>query len=329
MVKHDISPVLDWGAHSKQIKQLQFSPNGQFLASSSESEIRIWDTMRGTQLATLEHNAHPESHPTGSPLHPSMIWSPVGTIIGCSVDRLLQWWDTNTFLDSASDQPSLVGGIQSSKSTTPSSTVFPPKGSCSLTIPAAHDHISDPIRYQYSLFDSVFSSDGDRFITTYELNGSVMTQIWDVSELENILPFHELSLSSDQKQPGSTVNSFHLSVKTSGSGREVLVRKCEDRLVEIWDTHADTCIASLEHDHKVTAAHISRCGKFVATATYLPHEDMIYLWRVSDGACKCLESFKVKGDVVDEVLLAPDGQTLVYGINGTVDCRPIGHLLME
>lgn len=145
MVKHDISPVLDWGAHSEQIKQLQFSPDGQFLASSSESEIRIWHTMRGTQLATLEHNAHTESHPTGSPLHPSMIWSPVGTIIGCSVDRLVQWWDTNTFLDSASDQPSLVGGLQSSNSTTPSSTVFPPKGSCSLTIPAAHDHISDPI----------------------------------------------------------------------------------------------------------------------------------------------------------------------------------------
>ncbi|KAI0758746.1 hypothetical protein C8Q74DRAFT_1299729 [Fomes fomentarius] len=147
--------------------------------------------------------------------------------------------------------------------------------------------------------------------------------IWDVSELKNIPPFRGLSLPSERK--GSIVNDVHLVVQTSGSGREVLVRRPRDRFVEIWDTHTDTQIASLEHDRNVSEACISRRGKFVATRTYLP--ERVYLWRVSNGAC--LESFKGKAYFKEKLLLTPDGQTLVYSLNGTVFCRPIGHLLME
>ncbi|KAI0758783.1 WD40-repeat-containing domain protein, partial [Fomes fomentarius] len=50
---HACSPILGWGAHPGPIKQLQFSPNGQRLASSSKFEIRIWDTMHGSLLGML------------------------------------------------------------------------------------------------------------------------------------------------------------------------------------------------------------------------------------------------------------------------------------
>ncbi len=319
MVGHNLSSVLHWGADLESIKQLQFSPDGRCLVSSS-SQIRIWDTMHGTLLGTL-CAADPNS--TAPYSVQSMVWLPTGTLLAHRKGGALLWWDMDT-VNSASDQPSLTEGTQSSHgtSTTPS-TVIRPYGGCRLKPKvAAHPW---PV-------NSVFSSDGGRLIATYR-HGSVM--MWDISEHENIRPFGELSslpLGQSLKTPGSS-KKFYPYIGTSGSGREVLLRgSLEDNFVDIWDTHTGTRIASLQHDGlgKVKSACISCCGKFVATGTYTYigyGVGMVYLWRVSDGAC--LASFQRKRNGDEALFLMPDGQTLVYGSGGTVVCHPIGHLLMQ
>ncbi len=292
MVDHELSPVLDWGAHTQEITQLQFSPDGRYLASRSESQIRIWDAIDGTPLATLlsdEHNDDTDFDYNRIQPHYPIVWSPVGTIIAYC-EGVLQWWDTNTFN---------MGGIQSSNGV---STVIPPNGSCCL--------IQSTPRMEMG---SVLSSDGGRLVTTRR-DGSAL--ISSISELENIPPFHKLSLPS-----------VYLPLDISGSGREVLCTRTGLRgsSVEVWDTHTDRQIECLEHDSRVFTACISRCGKFVATHTVYHTTATVYLWRVSDGAC--LETFQHVNSRAHPVLLTPDGQTLVYGSGETVFCRPIGHLV--
>lgn len=292
--------------------------------------------MHGTLLATLlarEHNSDTHSDPESFRLHgaASMVWSPMGTIIAYDTElSVLRWWDADTL-----NQPSHVGGIPSSNGATPY-TVTPPNGSCCLTRRRLAEPDKQPthdigdttgIGNRHSCYYSIFSSDGGRLIASYD-DGSIL--IWDISELENIPPSHELPLCSDQMQSAA---------QTSSSGREVLVRHprfgCTS--VEIWDTHTDARIASLEHEHEVSiATYISPGGKFVVTSTYVQRaECIIYLWRVSDGAC--LQAFEVKGYNVHvlTILFTADGQTLVYGYyddgigQGTIVCRSIEHLLME
>ncbi|KAI0752081.1 WD40-repeat-containing domain protein [Fomes fomentarius] len=251
LVNHDISPVLDWDAHPTTIRQLQFSPDGRRLASSCDRQIRIWDTIHATQLATLldRHTNDTHSDLITSQLYcvESMVWSPVGTIIAYSADGLLQWWNTDTF-NRASDESSLAGSIQSSDGTTPSTVVLP-HGSRRLTVPGlvettkqpAHD-IVDPIGdCHYPLFNWIFSSTGGRLIATFPDRSSM------ISHLENIPPSCKLSLPLDQKQPGSTVNDVDHIVQTSGRRRESVIDRSTRTFVDMWDTHADTRIASLEH----------------------------------------------------------------------------------
>ncbi|KAI0779962.1 WD40-repeat-containing domain protein [Fomes fomentarius] len=199
MVNHDLSPVLDWSAHPEEIVELQFSPDGQCLASSSFSHIRIWDTVHGTQLATLLAGPKNDTDLTTFQLScvNSMVWSPAGTIIAYGANGVLQWWDTNT-LNSAWDQPSLGGGTQSSNGTAPSTVVLP-DGSCHLTRPVliettkqpgAGHNIGDFTINSEPLLYSVLSLNGGRLTTTYQ-DGSIV--IWNISELVDIPSSYKLS----------------------------------------------------------------------------------------------------------------------------------------
>ncbi|KAI0752136.1 WD40-repeat-containing domain protein [Fomes fomentarius] len=306
MVDRNLSPVLHWGAHTQEITQLQFSPDGRHLASGSDSEVHIWDAIDGTPLATLPlttvaSKTYDDTHSDPNGFQPyrfaSMVWSPVGTIIAYSAG-ILRWWDTNTF-NSVLYHPSLA---QSSNGPTPS-TLIPSKGSCRLIQSTPHLE-----------WVSALSSDGGRLVTMHR-DESVL--IWNISELENIPPFHKLSLPSDEKSP-----AIYHSLDISGTGREVLCRT-PGTSVEIWDAHTDTQIASLEHDNEVSTACISHCGQFVATHI-CGTAVLVYLWRVSDSTC--LGTFKVNR-CDSKMFFTPDGQTLVYGTRRTVFCRPIGHLL--
>lgn len=204
MVDHDLSPIMDWGAHPEEIVALQFSPiDGQCLASSSFSHIRIWDTVHGTQLATLLAGPNNDSDLNTFRLScvNSMVWSPAGAIIAYGANGVLQWWDTNTFLNS--DRPSLLGGTQSSNGTAPY-TIVVPDGSCRLTRPrliettkqpGAGHNIGDFTINSQSLLYSVLSFNGGRLTTTHQ-DGSIL--IWDLSELVNIPSSYKLLQAVDR-----------------------------------------------------------------------------------------------------------------------------------
>ncbi len=313
MVDHDLSPVLDWGAHREPIRQLQFSPDGQRLASNSHTQIRIWDTVHGTPIATLladerNHDTHPR--PNSFQLYfASMVWSPLGTIIAYTTDGHLRWWDP-TASDSALDGICRLTGRELAETTQP-----------------AHD-IGDLTGTHHSLFYSIISSDGELLVAVYE-DGVIMT--WDISELKDtISPSRELSLLSGwQKQPRTTGSSVCHAVATSDSRMRVLIVRQRGTLVDICDACTDTRIVSLEHDNEVSTAHVSQCGKLVVTSTYLPEGQGYHLWRVSDGTC--LESFEENSAQIrgSQILLAADGQALVRGnSDGTVLYRSFGQSLM-
>ncbi|KAI0758788.1 WD40-repeat-containing domain protein, partial [Fomes fomentarius] len=87
MVDLNLSPVLDWGAHIESIKQLSFSPNGRCLASSSLSQICIWDTMHGTLLGFSFEDLH---------LQVGTSWSGREMLVKGWKDYVVNIWDTYT-----------------------------------------------------------------------------------------------------------------------------------------------------------------------------------------------------------------------------------------
>ena len=71
--------------HSKPISQVAFSPDGKILASSSYTQIKLWDVASGKELRTLE---------TGSVSSGSLAFNPNGKILAVGgSDHVIHFWD--------------------------------------------------------------------------------------------------------------------------------------------------------------------------------------------------------------------------------------------
>ncbi|MEM7346017.1 MAG: WD40 repeat domain-containing protein [Chloroflexota bacterium] len=84
------------GGHTGSIRQVEWSPDGNLLAStSSDKTTRIWDATSGKELTLLKNSDQPTE---------AITWSPDGTHLAISTwDNYIQIWDVSTETDSNED----------------------------------------------------------------------------------------------------------------------------------------------------------------------------------------------------------------------------------
>ena len=279
-----------------------FSPDGETLVSGG-SNIKLWDTESGENIATLQ-----------GPGHIGYAWSlaisPDGTTLAAGFfDATINLWNLKT----RQYTTSLKGHVRNDVW----SLAFSPDGATLVSgardetirlwnvatgrnIATLDGHVTNGSAQDFSV---VFSPDGSMLASGGQDN---KVKLWDIATKRNIatLEHGEWILSVAFSPDGSML----------ASGSRTLGHHSDEGTLKLWDVAARTSIARLEHTIWVNSVTFSPDGSMLASGG---QDNKIKLWDVATKRnIVTLEGHKGS---VRSVTFSPDGKTLASGsVDGTI-----------
>ena len=316
--------------HTKSIKSLTFSPDGETLASgSNDNTIILWDVESHELKKTI--NAHKQSVV-------SIAFSPDGeTLASGSIDRTVKLWDVakgkrkKTFKKHSSAIHKVL---------------FSPDGKTLLS------YCEDSIIHQWDVDTSKYKNtfnDHNYYATSISFSPDGLTiasgswdktiRLWDANTGKHkmALEGHKSAVSSVSFSPdgltiasGSWDKTIRLwdvptgqhrktlqghtneiqSVRLSPDGRFVASRS--RRSVRLWDVSAGR--QKYKFDVEQSSGFLNTGLAFTPDGKYLVSTGkaaLIYMWDVSIG--KLTRTFKWNKGTLEDLAFSPDGKTLVSG----------------
>jgi eukaryotic-like serine/threonine-protein kinase len=262
-----------------------YSPDGQFIASSSGNKAHIWDTRSGVEIVTCE--GHKDSIS-------SLAYSSDGRwLVTGSQDQTARIWDVKT-----GRQFRLLQGHIAHINCVD----FSPNGRLIATVSSDRtarvwDAISGREKcclrgHTGRIFGVDFSPDGQRLATG---SGDKTIRVWDISSKENIfmLGGHEWAVMDiDYSPDGQRLISAH-----------------KDGTITIWDVvHGKQLKTYKGHNGQVNSVSVSPDGKRIVSGS---NSGTIKTWDI-DGE-KELLTFKGHTGPALSAVFCPDGGRIVSG----------------
>jgi len=289
--------------HTGMIRTVNFSPDGQFIASASDDNtIKLW-RCDGTEVKTLKG-------------HKDSVWnvsfSPDGlTIASASWDGTVKLWNIEgkeiKTLDKSSYFRNLTkstlelslysinfspdGKIIASAAEDGTVKLWNTNGSFIKSLPDKDHHISSFNRY----FDMSFSPDGETIAVTEVDNTVKLYKIEDDTLLGTLIG-HDAPVNS---------------VKFSPDGH-LIATASNDNTIKLWNSNGTVRETFRGHNNIVWNANFSPDGEIIVSAS---KDGMIKLWSLDGREIKSLQA----NDLILDVDFSPDGKSLIAACkDGTV-----------
>ena len=231
--------------HNNTISQIEYSPDGQFIASASwDKTIKLWDAASGESVNTLK------GHREGVN---SIAFSPDGqTIVSGSEDKTLKIWDIT-------DRPRLIKTLQGHTDSIKTVTISPDG---QLIASAGYDNqiriwnISGELlqtieAHNLAITSLAFSPDS-RTLASASWDNTI--KLWSIADAGNS---SNLIYTLAGHQDGVTDISFN-------AAGTVLASSSGDRQIKLWNTKTGESIKNLRgHTSQINSLTFSRDDRFI------------------------------------------------------------------
>ncbi|MGD9980082.1 MAG: TIR domain-containing protein [Hyphomonadaceae bacterium] len=238
------------------IQTLTFSPNGQFLVTTSQdNKARIWDIAGGREFLSLRWQ--------GERFY-NIAFSPNGAhvVTGSSEDDVARVWDVSD---------ARLGFLLSLPDTLIQAADYSPDGQRIVTISddnvvrvwdSAGATVQTEMRGHSDVVSSArFSADGTRIVTASNDNTA---RVWDSVTGRELLRVGEgLSGPADEHSPSMGAADLDSTGQVLITGQSGLM----DHTAQIWDARTGREIGVLEHPEPVWDLRFSRDGRRIITAS--------------------------------------------------------------
>ena len=271
----------------KAIKALQYSPDGKFIASCSDTSVKIWNIEKCICLFTLKG-------------HISKIinisYSPDGKFLAsCSYDETVRIWDTKqgicisiikTLARIINISYNPDGKFVAFRSTDNTIKIWDYEKDCYVCI-LENIELSTTLSY----------SPNGKFIALSFLNGII--QIWDIAKKICIQSFRPYK-------------SFINSLVYSPDGKFLAFTSFGNKGVRIYDIEKKTYI-NLDNCCKIDNLAYSSDGLFLATVeSYCFDNSTVKIWDIKNKECILSFAHRIKGGIIS-VDYSPDDKFLATG----------------
>ena len=263
-----------------------FSPDSNFILTSTGRAAKLWDTRTNQCLHTLNHDDWINS------AH----FSPNGnSIVTASFDHVAKLWDTHT-------------GGQYLHTFNHINTVnfaqFSPDGNCIVTTSSDNtaklwDTCTGKCLHTLNhtnTVDSAHFSPNDNCIVT--ASDDHTAKLWNTHTGQCLHTFNH-----DKR-----VHSAHFSPDGN-----CIITASSDKTAKLWDAHTGQCLHTLNHSNIVSSTHFNPNGNYIVTASY---DHTAKLWNTHTG--QCLHTFN-HDDWESSAQFSPDGNFIVTNSGKTAE----------
>jgi len=306
--------------HAWEVRKVEFSPNGEMLASSSsDGSIRIWDVETGEIIHVLQNHYYDVASIAFSPdskLLASGGWEKKINLWDTSTGSLLKSWsiDPHVALDLAftPDGNSIAIGSADYDGYWSTPHELPLEHSYLRLIDIADGQILKKFTGHTNPVTSVeFSSDG---LNLFSSSWDKQIKMWDVSSSSEIHSFINHT---------EVVTSFGLSPDETK-----LISGSFDGSIKLWDLDSKTLLETYETvDMEVLSVIFAGSNDLIAAAIgdisfypspttfWLDFGDMkdsaIHLWNIQTG--ELVETLDEHDHIIESISVSPEGSVLASG----------------
>jgi WD40 repeat protein len=279
-----VSLVNTQGNHTVAVRSINFSSSGQFLATSSNYGIILWDTLTGKKVKSLYKYNYPITH--------SLVFSQDDTKLASGTNGQLCLWDI------ANEKPMCFSGdsgfIHSIMFSLDNQIIITGNSDSSVKFWNITDGklLKTLKGHQRAVRGIALSSDG-RTIVSGSQDNTIKFWNYESGELLKTLTDHK-----------DWVNSVAISPDD-----KLLVSASRDKTIKVWDFESGELIRTLTgHSENVKSISIHPSGQILASGS---EDNTIRLWDIQSGK----EITRLSGNygMVNDVKFSPDGNKLATG----------------
>jgi hypothetical protein len=271
--------------HDSDVRALEYSPNGQYIAAVSRNTARVWDARTGNELTRLRHEADT-----------AIAWSPDG-------GRLATGWGD---LATVRQVPGGAVVAQAKHPHIPSRIAFSPDGKLLGVASSTHTdvHLSDAasgrlvstLRHPFPVRLIEFSKDGKYLAVAIgdrrRLAESNTAWVWEVAS---------------GQQAGRVAHEQPVTTVAFSEDGKYLATADEEGLLKIWNAATRAPIADLKAGAEVSQIKFSPDGRQLFAA---PESAGAVIWDVASW-----RKLRTVGQgSINEILLSP--QRMLVGADG-------------
>lgn len=315
-LSYDGWPSVFW--MNQRREPLAFTPNGELIAGWTSNELRVWNSLSGTEVRKLKNFKGRLSAAAFSPdsrllaIGTTQSWikkhEPIfkttvqiyETATGNLTQTIpLVTQSISNLVFARNGRQLLVAGSQNQEDHTFSTLELVDLGSGSLGRIQAHD--------EGAMSSAVLSPNGA--LVAFQVDASTVKLV-DPATWRSRYTF---DASSDRNSDNASLRRFLVTVKSvmtlafSADGK-VVSGEIEQGGIKSWDTRTGELKKQFaEHDETGSIADISANPSMVVEAG---SDEALRLWNVASGEKKILSGI---GEEVSAVALSPDGATLAVG----------------
>jgi WD40 repeat protein/transcriptional regulator with XRE-family HTH domain len=285
------APPQEFRGHTADVWDVNFSPNGKYLATGSDDEtVRLWDVSIGETIRVFSGH-------TGEVY--GVVFSPDGkTLLTGSADKTARLWDVATGetvqIFSGHTSGVEVGGFS------PDGKYMVTAGTFDLTSRvwdvASGETLHVLTGHSDMVIRSAYSPDG-KYVLTASVDGTA--RLWDPATGSEVRVFQHPNV------PGA--------IAFSPDGKYIATG-CEDNMTRIWDVATGEMVHEFTgHQGFVQGVRFSSDGKYLLTGSA---DRTARLWEITTG--QTVSIFGGHADAVQTVTFSPDGQLVATASNDRV-----------